>query len=102
MTGTAMTESQEFDHIYKLEVVEIPTHRPMVRDDRNDLIYKTVDAKYQAVVDDVKERHEKGQPVLIGTVSIENNEKMSRMLERQGIPHNVLNAKHAGDTRRKR
>jgi preprotein translocase subunit SecA len=96
MTGTAMTESQEFDHIYKLEVVEIPTHRPMVRNDRNDLIYKTVDAKYNAVVEDVKERHAKGQPVLIGTVSIENNEKVSRMLERQGIPHNVLNAKHAG------
>ncbi len=96
MTGTAMTESQEFDHIYKLEVVEIPTHRPMVRQDKNDLIYQTVDAKYRAVVDDVKERHEKGQPVLIGTVSIENNEKLSRMLERQGIPHNVLNAKHAG------
>jgi preprotein translocase subunit SecA len=68
----------------------------MVRLDRNDLIYKTVDAKFQAVVDDVKERHEKGQPVLIGTVSIENNEKVSRMLDRQGIPHNVLNAKHAG------
>jgi preprotein translocase subunit SecA len=100
MTGTAMTESQEFDHIYQLEVIEIPTHRPMVRNDRNDLIYKTVDAKYQAVVDDVKERHEKGQPVLIGTVSIENNEKVARMLDRQGIPHNVLNAKHAGEHER--
>ena len=74
MTGTAMTESQEFDHIYKLEVVEIPTHRPMVRDDRNDFIYKTEDAKFQAVIDDVKERQAKGQPVLIGTVSVEKNE----------------------------
>jgi preprotein translocase subunit SecA len=93
MTGTAMTESQEFDHIYKLEVVEIPTHRPMIRDDRNDFIYKTETAKFQAVIDDVKERQAKGQPVLIGTVSVEKNERLSRMLERQGIEHNVLNAK---------
>jgi preprotein translocase subunit SecA len=93
MTGTALTEAAEFDHIYKLDVVEIPTHRPMVRDDRNDLIYKTEDAKFNALIEDVKEKHEKGQPVLIGTVSIEKNEKLSRMLERQGIPHNVLNAK---------
>ena len=93
MTGTAMTESAEFDHIYKLEVVEIPTHRPMVRHDKNDLIYKTEDAKFNAVIDDVKERQAKGQPVLIGTVSVEKNERLSRMLERQGIPHNVLNAK---------
>ncbi len=93
MTGTAATEASEFDHIYKLEVIEIPTHRPMVRDDKNDYIYKTEDAKFHAVIDDVKEKHAKGQPVLIGTVSIEKNEKLSRMLERQGIPHNVLNAK---------
>jgi preprotein translocase subunit SecA len=93
MTGTAMTEAQEFEHIYKLEVVEIPTNRPMVRDDRNDLIYKTEDAKFHAVIDDVKEKNSAGQPVLIGTTSIEKNEKLSRMLERQGIAHNVLNAK---------
>jgi preprotein translocase subunit SecA len=93
MTGTAMTEAQEFEHIYKLEVVEIPTNREMVRDDRNDLIYKTEDAKFQAVIDDVKERSEAGQPVLIGTTSIDKNEKLSRMLERQGIKHHVLNAK---------
>ncbi len=94
MTGTALTESQEFDHIYKLEVVEIPTNQPMIRADRNDLIYKTEDAKYQAIVDDVKERNEKGQPVLIGTVSVEKNERLSRLLDRNGIPHQVLNAKH--------
>ncbi|HYZ92492.1 MAG TPA: preprotein translocase subunit SecA [Actinomycetota bacterium] len=93
MTGTALTESQEFDHIYKLEVVEIPTNEPMVRSDKNDLIYKTEDAKFQAVMEDVKERHLKGQPVLIGTVSVEKNERLSRLLERQGIPHQVLNAK---------
>jgi preprotein translocase subunit SecA len=93
MTGTAVTEASEFDHIYKLDVVEIPTHRPMVRDDKNDLVYKSEDAKFRALIEDVKEKHAKGQPVLIGTVSIEKNEKLSRMLERQGIPHNVLNAK---------
>ncbi len=93
MTGTAMTESQEFDHIYKLEVVEIPTNEPMIRDDKNDLIYKTEDAKFHAVMEDVKECHLKGQPVLIGTVSVERNERLSRLLERQGIPHQVLNAK---------
>ncbi len=93
MTGTAMTESQEFMHIYKLEVVEIPTNLPMVRADKNDYIYKSEDAKYRAVIEDVKEKHEKGQPVLIGTVSIERNERLSRLLERQGIPHNLLNAK---------
>ena len=94
MTGTAMTESQEFDHIYKLEVVEIPTHRPMIRNDKNDLIYKTEDAKFHAVMEDVREKQQRGQPVLIGTVSVEKNERLSRMLERNGVPHNVLNAKH--------
>ncbi len=93
MTGTAMTESQEFEHIYKLEVVEIPTNQPMIRADNNDLIYKTEDAKFHAVMEDVKERHANGQPVLIGTVSVEKNERLSRLLERQGIPHQVLNAK---------
>jgi preprotein translocase subunit SecA len=94
MTGTAMTEASEFEHIYKLEVVAVPTNRPMVRADDNDLIYKTEDAKYSAVVQDIKERHEKGQPILVGTTSIEKNEKLSRLLDRQGIPHNVLNAKN--------
>jgi preprotein translocase subunit SecA len=93
MTGTAMTESQEFEHIYKLEVIEIPTNLPMIRVDRNDYIYKNEEAKYRAIVEDVKERHAKGQPVLIGTVSIEKNERLSRLLERNGIPHNLLNAK---------
>ena len=95
MTGTAMTESQEFDHIYKLEVVEIPTNQPMIRQDKNDLIYKSDDGKYAAIIEDVKERHAKGQPVLIGTVSIDKNERLSRLLERQGIPHELLNAKSA-------
>ncbi len=93
MTGTAMTESQEFEHIYKLEVIEIPTNLPMVRADRNDFIYKNEDAKYKAIIDDVKERHAKGQPVLIGTVSIQKNERLATLLERNGIPHNLLNAK---------
>ena len=93
MTGTAMTESQEFEHIYKLEVIEIPTNLPMVRADRNDFIYKDEAAKWRAIIEDVKERHTKGQPVLIGTVSIEKNERLSTLLERQGIPHNLLNAK---------
>ncbi len=93
MTGTAMTESQEFDHIYKLEVVEIPTNQPMIRDDRNDLIYKTEDAKWQALIEDVKERNANGQPVLIGTVSVEKNERLARLLDRQGIPFQLLNAK---------
>jgi preprotein translocase subunit SecA len=94
MTGTAMTESAEFDHIYKLEVVQIPTNRPMIRADHDDLIYKTEEAKFVSVVEDIKEHHEKGQPVLVGTVSIEKNERLSRLLERQGIPHAVLNAKN--------
>ncbi|MDP9069431.1 MAG: preprotein translocase subunit SecA [Actinomycetota bacterium] len=94
MTGTAQTEAAEFGHIYKLEVAEIPTNRPMIRSDEEDLIYKTADAKWNAVADDLKERHEKGQPVLIGTVSIEKSEHLSRILSKRGIPHTVLNAKH--------
>jgi preprotein translocase subunit SecA len=93
MTGTAMTESQEFEHIYKLEVIEIPTNAPMIRADRNDYIYKDEDAKYRAIIEDVKERHAKGQPVLIGTVSIEKNERLAKLLDRHGIPYNLLNAK---------
>jgi preprotein translocase subunit SecA len=93
MTGTAATEATEFDKIYKMEVVSIPTHRPMVRDDHNDLIFKTKDAKWNAVIDDIVESHEKGQPVLVGTISVEVSEELSGKLTRRGIPHNVLNAK---------
>ena len=94
MTGTAMTEATEFDNIYKLEVYEVPTNRPMVRLDHQDVIYKTEDAKWNALVEDIRERHAKGQPVLVGTTSVEKNEKLSRLLDRQGIPHEVLNAKN--------
>ena len=94
MTGTAQTEAAEFGHIYKLDVAMIPTNRPMIRKDEQDLIYKTEEAKWNAVADDLKERYEKGQPVLIGTVSIEKSEHLSRILEKRGIPHTVLNAKH--------
>ena len=93
MTGTALTESEEFDKIYKLEVVPIPTHRPMVRKDEPDLIYKTESAKFNSVVEDIVERHAEGQPVLVGTTSIEKSERLSRLLEKKGIPHEVLNAK---------
>jgi preprotein translocase subunit SecA len=94
MTGTAKTEEAEFNHIYKLGVVEIPTNRPMIRQDHADVIYKTEQAKFTALVEDVAERHEAGQPILIGTVSIEKSERLSRMLERRGIKHSVLNAKN--------
>ncbi|HEX2028376.1 MAG TPA: preprotein translocase subunit SecA [Nitriliruptorales bacterium] len=94
MTGTAKTEELEFQEIYKLGVVVVPTNRPIIRDDRADLIYKSEKAKFDAVVDDIVERHEKGQPVLVGTVSIEKSERLSEMLRRRGIPHKVLNAKH--------
>ncbi|MFN2490102.1 MAG: preprotein translocase subunit SecA [Actinomycetota bacterium] len=94
MTGTAQTEAAEFGHIYKLDVAQVPTHMPMIRADEQDLIYKTADAKWQAVADDVAERYEKGQPVLIGTVSIEKSEHLSGVLGRRGIPHTVLNAKN--------
>ncbi|HEX2234694.1 MAG TPA: preprotein translocase subunit SecA [Actinomycetota bacterium] len=94
MTGTAQTEAAEFGHIYKLDVAQIPTHKPMIRADEQDLIYKTADAKWSAVADDLAERHEKGQPVLIGTVSIEKSEHLSRVLSKRGIPHVVLNAKN--------
>ncbi len=94
MTGTAMTEAAEFGHIYKLEVAPIPTNRDMVRDDQQDQIFKTAEAKWDAVVEDIKGRNEEGQPVLVGTVSIEKSELLSRLLAKQGIPHTVLNAKH--------
>jgi preprotein translocase subunit SecA len=94
MTGTAMTEQEEFGTIYNLDILEIPTNRPNARDDHHDVVYKTEDAKYRAVIDQVKECHEKGQPVLVGTVSIEKNEKLSALLSREGIKHNILNAKN--------
>ncbi|MFL5962564.1 MAG: preprotein translocase subunit SecA [Gaiellaceae bacterium] len=93
MTGTAKTEEKEFVEIYNLSVVEIPTNVPVARDDKNDLIFKTVEAKFNAVVQDVKERHEKGQPVLVGTIAVETSQYLSELLKRQGVPHNVLNAK---------
>jgi preprotein translocase subunit SecA len=93
MTGTAMTEASEFDKIYKLGVVPIPTNKPLVRIDQSDLVYRTEEAKYLAVVDDIAERHHNGQPVLVGTVSVEKSELLSGLLKRKGIPHTVLNAK---------
>src|SRR5512133_3553964 len=93
MTGTAKTEEKEFVEIYNLNVVEIPTNVAVARDDRNDLIFRTKEAKYDAVLADIKERHESGQPVLVGTISVEVSEHLSQLLQRGGIPHNVLNAK---------
>ncbi|HYY76117.1 MAG TPA: preprotein translocase subunit SecA [Gaiellaceae bacterium] len=93
MTGTAKTEEKEFQEIYDLSVVEIPTNVPVARADENDYIYRTKEAKYDAVLADIKERHEDGQPILVGTISVEVSEHLSQLLTRQGIPHNVLNAK---------
>ncbi len=93
MTGTALTEAEEFEKIYNLEVVAIPTHRPMVRKDWEDLIYATEEAKFKAVVEEIKHRQQAGQPVLVGTVAIETSERLSKMLSRAGIKHEVLNAK---------
>jgi preprotein translocase subunit SecA len=93
MTGTAKTEEKEFVEIYGLNVVEIPTNVPVARDDQNDLIFKTVEAKFDAVARDVKERNEKGQPILVGTIAVETSEYLSELLKRQGVPHTVLNAK---------
>ena len=94
MTGTAMTEEAEFQEIYKLDVVEIPTNKPIARVDENDVVYKTEKAKFYAVIDKIVECHEKGQPVLVGTVTIEKSELLSAMLKKRGVTHNVLNAKH--------
>jgi preprotein translocase subunit SecA len=94
MTGTAETEAAEFQNTYKLGVVPIPTNRDMIRIDRSDLIYKTEEAKFEAVAEDIAERHEKGQPVLIGTTSVERSEYLSKLLVKMRVPHNVLNAKH--------
>ena len=94
MTGTAMTEENEFREIYNLDVVAIPTNKPIARFDQNDIIYKNESGKFRAVIADIRESHEKGQPVLVGTVSIENSEKISELLKREGIKHEVLNAKN--------
>ena len=94
MTGTALTEESEFREIYSLDVVEIPTNKPMIRNDRSDAVYKTVDGKYAAVIKQIVECHKKGQPVLVGTVSIDKSEELSRRLKREGIKHTVLNAKY--------
>src|SRR5881398_2687633 len=93
MTGTAVTEAEEFDKIYKLQVVVIPTHKPMIRDDHADLIYKTEDAKFKAVADEIQETAGTGRPVLVGTVSVEKSERLARLLEKRGVAHEVLNAK---------
>ena len=94
MTGTALTEEEEFGTIYKLDIVEIPTNKPMIRHDHHDVVYKTEAGKYRAVIEQIKECHAKGQPVLVGTVSIEKSEHLSKLLQREGIRHNVLNAKN--------
>ena len=94
MTGTAMTEEEEFREIYKLDVVEIPTNRPMIRKDLPDSIFRTEKGKFEAVIEDIIQCHEKGQPVLVGTISIEKSELLSKMLKRRGIKHEVLNAKY--------
>jgi preprotein translocase subunit SecA len=94
MTGTAETEASEFHSTYKLDVIVIPTNMPMVRIDNSDMIYRTLPEKWDAVVEEIKECHEKGQPVLVGTVSVENSELIARRLQKEGVPHNVLNAKY--------
>ena len=94
MTGTALTEAEEFGSIYKLDIIEIPTNRPVARKDNSDVVYKTEAGKYRAVIEQIKECHAKGQPVLVGTVSIEKNEHLSKLLQREGIKHNLLNAKN--------
>ena len=94
MTGTALTEENEFREIYGLDVVEVPTNRPMIRLDRNDVVYKNQAGKYRAIIEQIKECHQKGQPVLVGTVSVDKSEYLSAMLKKQGVAHNVLNAKH--------
>ncbi len=94
MTGTALTEDEEFREIYALDVVEIPTNMPMIRKDHNDVVYKTINGKYNAIISQIEKCHEKGQPVLVGTVSIEKSEELSKRLKARGIKHTVLNAKH--------
>ena len=94
MTGTALTEEEEFRHIYKLDVIEIPTNKPMIRKDHSDTVFKNEAGKFKAAIRTIKQCHEKGQPVLVGTISIEKSEILSDMLKREGVKHQVLNAKH--------
>src|SRR5699024_3506931 len=94
MTGTAKTEEEEFRNIYNMDVISIPTNKPIARDDRADMIYKSMEGKFRAVVNTIKERHEQGQPVLVGTVAVETSELISKMLTKAGVKHNVLNAKN--------
>ena len=94
MTGTALTSAEEFDKVYKLEVVSVPTNKPMIRRDLPDKVFKNETGKYSALIKEIKERHEKGQPVLVGTTSIEKNEYLGKLLEREGMAHQILNAKH--------
>ena len=94
MTGTALTEEEEFSAIYQIDIVEIPTNRPVIRIDHHDVVYKTEAGKFRAVIEQIKRCHEKGQPVLVGTISIEKSEYLSKLLKREGVPHTVLNAKH--------
>ena len=94
MTGTALTEEKEFREIYGLDVVEIPTNKPVIREDLPDVVYKTEGAKFRAVINEIVDAHAKNQPVLVGTISIEKSEILSNMLKKRGISHNVLNAKH--------
>lgn len=93
MTGTAKTEDEEFREIYNMEVISIPTNKPVIRDDRPDILYPNLKSKFKAVVEDIKERHAKGQPILVGTVAVETSELLSAMLDQAGVPHAVLNAK---------
>ncbi|QKY69933.1 preprotein translocase subunit SecA [Lentibacillus sp. CBA3610] len=94
MTGTAKTEEEEFRNIYNMDVIAIPTNEPIIRDDKADMIYRSMEGKFRAVADDIKQRHEAGQPVLVGTVAVETSELISKMLKKAGVPHNVLNAKN--------
>lgn len=100
MTGTAETEAAEFHDIYKLDVLPIPTNRPCIRKDQNDLIFKSRREKFNAVVNKIQELHDKGQPILIGTASVDASETLSRMLKRAKIPHEVLNAKTTSEKRK--
>ena len=94
MTGTAMTEENEFRGIYSLDVIEVPTNKPVIRQDHHDQVYKNEKGKFNAVIEQIKACHEKGQPVLVGTISIEKSELLSKLLKRTGIKHEVLNAKN--------
>jgi preprotein translocase subunit SecA len=93
MTGTALTEAEEFASIYKLDTIVVPPNKPIVRVDKTDLVYRSQEGKFRAIVEDIKKHHAKGQPILVGTTSVEKSEMLSEMLSKEGIKHNVLNAK---------